>query len=322
MVSCITTPMTSKSQSSNLPLTMYTSNLLPVTCSKSVCTFNYQNYFTPYLMQIYPSTIVGDQQIQIDGYHRIADVGDGRSASSGQLRYILIDNAACSTLDILQDTFGGIYSQNSIFCKSFLNQEAGEYSLTERTIYGDALFAFRINQTSYFTGKNYSVRVTPAIDNSPSSNIPKGGGAYGHIFTLSGTGFGSLPANLSSYTCKIGEVACSVIYTSQSSIKIQLPPYQAGYETTGKLLQDPGDNSQQVKGYLGSFGVRYTRYTRNKWRDLGMLVYDLRAGNISETIIEDGYKTQVSYIYVSGVTNFIDYLRGYLYAPATGEYLF
>lgn len=94
-------------------------NLLPANCTISACMFSYFDNLTPYIFQVYPSTVVGNQRIQVDGYHRITYIGDSRSASAGDLDYLLVDNAACSTLDIPQDYISG---QASIYCNTFVNQ--------------------------------------------------------------------------------------------------------------------------------------------------------------------------------------------------------
>jgi hypothetical protein len=146
---------------------------------------------------------VGNQQIAVDGYHRILNIGDGRSPSAGDLRYFLVDSVACSTLDIIQDAITGS-SENNIYCNTFTYQEAGEFALTERTAYGDAIYSFRAIHTSLLSGLNFTVRIAPTIDSSTASNIPHAGGTNGHILTLPGTGFAKDPANLTSFTCNIG----------------------------------------------------------------------------------------------------------------------
>lgn len=150
--------MTDPSAQYSLPITMYTANLLAVTCKTYICLFSYSDYQTPFILNIYPSTAVGNQLMTINGYHRITNVGDGRSPSASDLRYILIGDTSCSTLDIIQESLS-YYSPDNIYCHSFLYQEAGEYNLTERVVYGDATFALRSTKTSFFTGATYNIRV-------------------------------------------------------------------------------------------------------------------------------------------------------------------
>lgn len=157
MVSCITTAMTDPKAQYSLPITMYTLNLLPVTCNLYLCQFSYYDYVTPFIYDVFPSTAVGNQQINLAGNHKITNVGDGRSPSASDLRYILVGDLSCSTLDIIQDTISS--NSDSIYCNTFLHQEAGEYNITERVIYGDALFSVKILRTSYFTGNVYTERI-------------------------------------------------------------------------------------------------------------------------------------------------------------------
>jgi hypothetical protein len=162
MVSCITTPMYDPNAQYSIPITMYTANLLPVTCRSNVCLFSYSNNLTPFIYEVFPSTFVGNEQISIDGVHRISNIGDGRSPSASDLRYILIGDTSCSTLDIIQDTISS-NSANVIYCNTFLYQEAGEYNMVERVVYGDAQYSVDSVKTSFFTGVNYTVRVAPVF---------------------------------------------------------------------------------------------------------------------------------------------------------------
>jgi hypothetical protein len=157
MVSCITTAMTDPTAQSGLSITMFTLNLLTVTCSAHVCRFSYIDAYTPFIYDVFPSTAVGNQQINLAGNHKITNVGDGRSPSASDLRYILVGDLSCSTLDIIQDTISS--NSDNIYCNTFLHQEAGEYNMTERVKYGDALYSVKIIRTSYFTGKVYTERI-------------------------------------------------------------------------------------------------------------------------------------------------------------------
>lgn len=136
---------------------MYTLNLLPVTCSLFVCQFSYRDFITPFIYDVFPSTAVGNQRINVAGNHKITNVGDGRSPDASDLRYILVGDLSCSTLDIIQDTISS--NSDKIFCNTFLHHEAGEYNMTERTLYGDALYSVKVLRTSYFTGKVYTERI-------------------------------------------------------------------------------------------------------------------------------------------------------------------
>jgi len=124
MISCTTTPMVDPTKMSDLAITMYTTDLLTVTCKIHACLFDYSNSLTPIITEVFPSTAVGNQMIQVFGYHRITDIGDGRSASIGDLKYILINGQTCSTLDILQD-YLSLWSIDSINCTTYKYMEVG-----------------------------------------------------------------------------------------------------------------------------------------------------------------------------------------------------
>jgi hypothetical protein len=259
--------------------------------------------------------MVGNQMVKISGVHRISDVGDGRSTTSS-LKYILIGDTSCSTLDIIQD-FINPNSNNIIFCNTFLNQDAGEYNTTERVIHGDAMFSFRNFDTSFFTGINFNVRLTAYL----VPNTIQTGGALGHLLTFSGTGFSSNPVNLTNFTCALGTVSCSVIANPQGFIQIELPAYKAGYETTGMLPKDTAETAPQQNAFLGSYGFRSTRFNRTSTKTLDQLLLDMRLGNNSEPVVYDGYQTQLSFMH-DGSINYNDYLRGYFFAAVDGVYNF
>jgi hypothetical protein len=121
MISCITSPLLDPTSPTSLPITMYTANLLPVSCTAYVCLFTYSDSITPFIYEVFPSTTQGNQMIKVQGIHRISDVGDGRSPSASNLQYILVGDTSCSTLDIIQDYISGT-SADIIYCNTFLNQ--------------------------------------------------------------------------------------------------------------------------------------------------------------------------------------------------------
>ena len=124
MVSCITTPMTGDDEGKQLPITMYTVDLLTVTCKQSSCYFAYSESYTPRITEIYPSIAAGNEEVSFFGTHRISNIGDGRSPDASDLRYLLIGDTTCSNLDIIQEDIPSYYD-NSIYCKTFLHQLAG-----------------------------------------------------------------------------------------------------------------------------------------------------------------------------------------------------
>lgn len=127
-LSCVTSKMSDPKYQTNLLVTMYTSNLLPVTCTSVLCRFSYESGITPFISEIYPRTVQGNEMLSVYGYHRISDIGDGRSASVGDLNYILINNITCSILDVIQEPIVP-NSIDVINCTTYKYQEAGEYNL-------------------------------------------------------------------------------------------------------------------------------------------------------------------------------------------------
>ena len=104
-------------------------------------------------------------------------------------------------------------------------------------------------KTSFFTNIAYNVRIAPFF----TTNTIQTGGAFGHLLAFPGTGFSNNAINLTDFSCSLGLINCKVISNPQGSITIQLPPYQAGYETSGLLPKDPKDTLAQQNPYLGSY---------------------------------------------------------------------
>ena len=106
--------------------------------------------------------MVGNELIYSIGYHRIENLGDGRSDGEGQIKNFLIGEVFCSRIDLIEDDI----SKNSyehISCRAYKYQEAGEYDFTEKVDVGYAEKSIRTMQTSFFTEKDYEVRIAPKI---------------------------------------------------------------------------------------------------------------------------------------------------------------
>jgi hypothetical protein len=155
--------------------------------------------------------------VQVFGYHRITDIGDGRSASVGELDNILIDKQVCSILDIIQDTLSP-WNPQAINCTAYKFLDVGEYMLEETVVYGNAKYMSTAVRTSHFTAKNYTIRIAAQVDNSPAAAIPKNGFKNGHQIMLPGTGFAE--GDVSKYTCKASGYPCTVKESTKDYIKI------------------------------------------------------------------------------------------------------
>ena len=142
--------MTGDDEGKLLPITMHTVDLLTVKCTKSACSFAYYDSYTPKIYEIYPYIAAGNQDVTFYGIHRISNIGDGRSPDASDLRYQLIGDTICSNLDIIQEDIAP-NQENSIYCKTFLHQQAGEYNATQRVLYGDAVFSVFTKKISLLT---------------------------------------------------------------------------------------------------------------------------------------------------------------------------
>lgn len=135
-------------------------------CGNASCRFQYRDDRTPFIDEIIPRTVTGNEKLYIYGAHRITDLGDERSAGAGEIRYFLIGDKSCSTLDVSQSVEGEDFNRNyrsPISCNSFLRQTAGEYEFTELLKPGLARQSIRTKQTSFLTGANYTQRIAPQI---------------------------------------------------------------------------------------------------------------------------------------------------------------
>lgn len=131
------------------------------------------------------------------GAHRITDLGDGRSVGVGEIDHLKIGNSICSIIDVVQNEDNwDANSRRPIQCQSDINQNAGEYNFEELVRPGIARHSLRTQQTSLFTGQNYTQRVLSQITSLSSHQ----GGTKGHRLTVKGTG---LSKNVTDYSCTI-----------------------------------------------------------------------------------------------------------------------
>ena len=137
---------------------------------------------------------MGGEQLTIWGAHEINDLGDGRSDGAGDIDYFLIGDTLCSKIDVDQDEDSWNKNYRSeLLCNSYIHQEAGEYSFTELVTPGYAQLSLRTQQTSLFTGKNYTQRVAPKIT---EMNYHEGG-VLGQRIRVTGSGFSNNPVDFS-----------------------------------------------------------------------------------------------------------------------------
>ena len=126
-LACRTTAAYDEDQTWDLPLKVEVDTRGTVTCTSSVCRFRYRDDKTPFIQEIVPRTVVGNQNLYVYGYHRISDLGDERSNGAGEIRHMLIGDNLCSLLDVDQASEESFKpnSREQITCRSFLHQVAG-----------------------------------------------------------------------------------------------------------------------------------------------------------------------------------------------------
>ena len=125
--------------------------------AKSQQAFSYRLDWTPYIKWIEPSSIAGDTVINIIGHHRIPNL------QNKDVEKLLIGNTNCLTENIEQDKMNGGWRTERLKCKTFKDQEAGEYSYTEHLTYGLSQYSIATYKTSLYSNKNYMVRIQPKI---------------------------------------------------------------------------------------------------------------------------------------------------------------
>jgi hypothetical protein len=73
--------------------------------------------------------------------------------------------------------------------------------------------------------------------------------------------------------------------------------------------------------YLGSNGFKYTRYTIDSWRTTADWFTVVRGANVSLVVEASEIRTELRSVELIE-SKFLEYWRGYFYAPVSGEYRF
>ena len=98
-ISCETSNSGSTAIIYNQQVTLLTNGLSFTTISPDVV--NYAYYSTPLLMEVYPTAGISGSNVNLWGYHRITDLGDG-ARNIGSVVKLSLGNDICSTFDISQ----------------------------------------------------------------------------------------------------------------------------------------------------------------------------------------------------------------------------
>lgn len=123
-LSCQTTAATDDSFIWGLGTTIAVDGKTEYTCTSSNCRFNYRGDFTGFIEQVIPKSTPAFEEISIWGYHRITDLGDGRSHGEGEIQNIEINEVSCSLIDVEQLDSISKHSREPINCVPS-PQEAG-----------------------------------------------------------------------------------------------------------------------------------------------------------------------------------------------------
>ncbi len=97
---CITADTMQNADIKNLPIKIVSGGQTIVTASPYL--FSYVNAKTPELYDVSPTSSIGGASININGMHRILNLGDGRDM--GNVISIKIGQDLCSRFDIIQDS--------------------------------------------------------------------------------------------------------------------------------------------------------------------------------------------------------------------------
>lgn len=96
---------------------------------------HYTQSYTPYLDYVFPSASYASNIVNLDGYHKISDLGDGRQL--GDVVAIKLGKDMCSRFDIVQAAIDP-QSLQTISCAESSLSEAGKYNVSEKLTPGYA----------------------------------------------------------------------------------------------------------------------------------------------------------------------------------------
>lgn len=95
----------------------------------------YQNYYTPFLNEIYPSSGFAGLNVNFQGLHTISNIGDGLR-DMGDITKIKLGNDLCSRFGVEQAPIQPYWSNQYVRCVESSQQEAGLYNVTEQVVNG------------------------------------------------------------------------------------------------------------------------------------------------------------------------------------------
>lgn len=151
-IACQTTDTGSTMDIDNLPVTIISFGTAFTTPGYPNSVY-FQNYYTPSLTELYPSTGFAYSSINFYGIHRISDLGDGQR-NMGDVTKLLLGNDLCSRFDVEQAPINAVWYA-SINCIQSHQQEAGKYNVSEQVTRGFAQHSTFLRRTSLTPGEYF-----------------------------------------------------------------------------------------------------------------------------------------------------------------------
>lgn len=238
----------------------------------------YRDYRTPYITEIFPSSGLAYSKINLWGYHRITNFGDGQR-DMGDVIKIMLGNDLCNRFDIDPPIVDYTWQAAFINCSQSHLMEAGNYNVTEQTVPGFAKKATYIRRSSLKAGEYYEYTALPTVTGVNTHR----GNHGGQSLSISGTGFS---LNKNNNTVEVDGTTCKVSYSDEGNIQCILAAKNNTLST--KLTSN---SSNQTNGYFSGAGIRYARY--NYTDNFDNFVTAVRSNNLTTLgqPLEVGFRT-------------------------------
>ena len=203
----------------------------------------FQNWYTPKLYELFPSSATKNVLLSLYGWHRLSDLGDGER-DLGDVKELKYGNDLCSRFDSNQTELD---STDYLKCEKSSMQEAGKYNVSEKNNYGYANNSFAMRKSSW-EEEYFEFLSVPSV----SEVTPHQGNVGGQILTIKGTGFSTKKEN---NTIMVGmNTPCVPLEATAGEIKCRMEPLQEPVQTL------PTDSTNQTGGFVSGSGLQYARY--------------------------------------------------------------
>ena len=202
-ISCVTSDSGLTSNSGFLPVTLFAYGSSFTTSYPHGVQYNIDK--TPELNSVYPTAGFGGQNVNLFGFHKISNIGDGLRAM-GDITKLSIGDDLCSRFDVSQSSMS-VWSANNLLCVKSSQQEAGKYNVSEQLVSGFAMKNRYMLRPVLQYETPYEFTALPTINsvNPPTGNVE------GQTITIVGNGFSPSTANNS---VSVDGNDCKVIFSS------------------------------------------------------------------------------------------------------------